>query len=109
MAQKNLTVPALSGSAEAYTAANAGGDSYPLPKAILVKLKNSGGVGRTVTLVAQKACNHGVLHDAAVVVGAGATIDAQINDVDRFRDTNGRLQMTYDSEVGLSSQAYAIN
>lgn len=108
MAAKALTTPGIAGSAEAYTAASAGGDSFPLPMPILVKLKNSGGAGRTVTFVGQTPCNQGVLHNAAIAVGAGATIDVAIRDLNRFRDVNGLVQMTYDSEVGLSMQAYAI-
>jgi hypothetical protein len=108
MSQKSLTVPGLIGLPESFTAASAGGDSYPLPMPILLKVKNSGGVARAVTLVAQNQCSQGVLHSATIAIGIGATVDIEVVDINRFRDVNGKLQLTYDSEVGLSTQAYAV-
>ncbi len=107
MSQLNLSNPALSGTAEAYAAANAGGDSFPMPGRLIVKIKNASGAGRTVTFAGQKPCSQGALHNAAVSVPAGSTVDVTLADANRFADSGGRVQMTYDSEVGLSFLAYA--
>jgi hypothetical protein len=108
MAAQALSNPTLAGTAQAMVAASAGGDSFPLPVPLIIRVTNGGGVGRNVTIVAQKACNQGVLHSPpAIAVAAGTTVEIRVQDVDRFRDVNGRIQLTYDSEVGLTLAAYA--
>lgn len=107
MASLNLANPSASGSAEAYNAANAGGDSFPIPAPILIKMKNAnGGAARNVTLVAQKPCSQGVLHNVVITIPAASVRDVRVTDIERFATASRRIQMTYDSEADLSFQAF---
>jgi hypothetical protein len=111
MASLNLSAPPSAGGAEpALTAAGAGGDSFPLNGPIVIEASANGAGARTITLVAQNACNQGVLHNKAYVVPNDATrhwIYIPASQVDRFRDVNGRVQLTYDSNAGLTIGAHA--
>lgn len=107
MAQLNLSQPGIAGAAEAFSAANAGGDSFPLPGPIVLKIKNASGANRTITVVAQNPCDQGVLHDRVYgPIATGTTFDAQIPGGKRFQDANGRVQLTYDNNAGVSVLAY---
>ncbi len=107
MAALNLTTPTLAGANEAYTAAAAGGDSFPMPGTIIVKIKNTSGAARNVTLVAQKNCNQGFSHNNVVgPIPTAETWNVRVPDTSRFADANGRIQLTYDSSVGVSVLAY---
>ncbi|HEY8410197.1 MAG TPA: hypothetical protein VIK76_02300 [Pyrinomonadaceae bacterium] len=108
MASLNLSIPGPAGTAEAYSAAGAGGDSFPLPRDLILKIKNASGANRTVTVVAQNPCNQGVLHDRVIgPIATGTTIDVPVpGGSDRFRDAGGRVQLTYDNNAGLSVLAY---
>lgn len=107
MSVLNLVTPAAAGTAEALSAVSAGGDSFPIPAPLIIRAKNTDVAARTITLVGQKPCNQGFTHSATIVVAAGGGIvNARVNDVDRFRDANGRIQMTYDAATGLSVAAF---
>jgi hypothetical protein len=107
MASLDLVTPAAAGTADALTAVTAGGDSFPIPRPIMLRLKNTDVAARTVTLVGQKPCNQGFTHSATINVPAGGGIvNARITDTERFRDANGRIQLTYDAATGLSVAAF---
>jgi hypothetical protein len=108
MAALTLSNPTGAGTVEAYQNANAGGDSFPIPGPLVIKMKNASGANRTVTLVGQKQCNQGFTHSVAIgPIATGTTVDVAVNDRDRFADVNGKIQMTYDNEAGLSFAAYS--
>jgi hypothetical protein len=109
MALIQLVSPAATGQAEpAMTAANAGGDSFPMPGPLLVRIKNAGAAARTITFVGQNKCNQGSLHNLVVVVANDSVIvNVPITDVIRFADVNGQLQLTYDAVTGVTVAAYA--
>ena len=107
MASLNLTRPPAAGQAQAFTAAAAGGDSFPLPAPIVVKVNNTSGATRTVTVVAQRPCNQGFTHNATVSCPTGVITEFPVSDVMRFQDGNARVQLTYDSATGVSVAAYA--
>lgn len=108
MAALALANPTLGGTTEAFAAADAAGDSFPMPTPLLVRARNNGVAARTITFVAQRACNQGVLHNAQVTIpNDNVPVDIRISDMGRFQDGNGRLQMTYDAAAGLSLAAYA--
>lgn len=108
MASLNLTKPTTGGTLESLAAAGAAGDSFPLAGAIIVRAKNASGASRTITIVAQTACNHGVLHNGSVVIADGETREFSITDVGRFADSNGRVQLTYNANAGLTLAAYPM-
>jgi len=110
MASLSLMVPPAAGGAQpALTAAGAAGDSFPLPGAITIETSNNGAAARTITLVAQNACNQGFLHNKTYLVPNDSTrhwIDVPASQVERFRDVNGRIQLTYDVNTGLTIGAH---
>jgi hypothetical protein len=105
MAALNLTALTSAGASEALAAAAAGGDSFPLNQPINLAFKNAGAGPRTITVVAQNPCNHGVLHNRVYTVpNDGITYRAVLTGTDlaRFADAAGRVQLTYDAVAGLS-------
>lgn len=102
MAAKTLSDFGPGGSVEGFTAASAGGDTFPLPTKIQLRFKNAAGAGRTVTLVGQRPCNHGVVHNQPVAVADATTKVVIVEDVNRFRDEAGLIHLTYDNEAGLT-------
>lgn len=111
MASLPLTNPSQAGTLEAFSAASAGGDSFPFPKTIIIRIKNAAGAGRTITIVAQGVCSYGVAgspaHDAVIVTANATTTEVTVPDSPRYRDANGRIQLTYSSEVGVSVSAHS--
>lgn len=111
MASLNLSAPPSAGGAEpALVAAGVAGDSFPLNGPIVIQTSNNGAAARTITFVAQNACNQGVLHNKTYLVPNDASrnwIYVPANEVPRFRDANGRIQLTYDSNAGLTIGAHA--
>jgi uncharacterized iron-regulated membrane protein len=108
MAALNLANPSLSGTVETYAAAAAAGDSFPLGGPIVVKAKNASGAARNVTVVAQRPCNQGFTHSpAAINIADGVTKEIKIADVNRFANSSGRVELTYDVHTGLSVLAYS--
>lgn len=106
MAALNLTTPALAGTAEAMAAANAGGDSFPLPGDITIRVTNANaGAARTVTIVGQNPCDQGFVHSQAVAVPAVSTRLISVPGGRRFSDSNGRVQLTYDNAADLTLSA----
>lgn len=93
----------LAGGALTYTSAEAGGDNFDWSKdnrALLVK--NGDASSHDVTLVAQRPCKFGVLHDKVVTVPAGETY--VIDDIDRrFQNPDdGMASVTYDAVTSVS-------
>lgn len=108
MALLNVTVPGKTGVAPPLVATAGGGDSFPiLGTDQKFHFKNTDVAGRTVTLIAQKACPLGVLHNIVLAVPAGT--ERVIDGVDPayYADVNGRVQLTYDAATGLTAGSYA--
>ncbi|MFP4017693.1 MAG: hypothetical protein ACOC5T_01155 [Elusimicrobiota bacterium] len=63
-------------------------------------LKNSDTSSRTATIVAQKECNHGELHDQEVEVPGETTVVVEDIESARFNDENGKVHITYDGDEG---------
>ena len=108
MAQLNLVKPGVTGSAPGLVAVAGGGDSFPIvSRAQKYHFKNTDVGARTVTFVAQKKCNAGVLHNAIVTVPAAS--ERFVDDIDPafFDDGNGRVQLTYDAATGLTAESFA--
>lgn len=87
-------------------AASALGDSFVNDGTVNLIVRNSGGVSRTVTFKGDhRACSMGLTstaHDQSVTIPAGKTLVLGVFDTGRFNDNASLVQMTYDSEVGLS-------
>jgi hypothetical protein len=83
------------------TAATAG-DGFENDGATMFRLVNSG-TEKTVTFHAQANCGQGFTHDLAAVVPA-TTGDVWVGPFPtaRFNDVDGRVQLTYSSETGVT-------
>ena len=107
MASLNLTTPTAAGAAETMAAAGGAGDSFPLIDGITVRITNAHATNpREVTFVAQNPCNQGELHDQVVTVAALTTVAVKVPGGDQFRDSNGRVQITYDTNADVTIAAY---
>lgn len=98
--------PTQAGTAAAYSAASAGGDTMVPSDRTHLHVKNGSGGSITVTVVAKTACNHGVLHNLAVAVPAGEErlIGAIIPS--RFaRPADGLAEITYSDVTTLTVAA----
>ena len=58
-------------------------------------LKNTDSTSHDVTIVAQKKCNHGFLHDQTISVPASSEVVVSNIENGRFNDENGMVHLTY--------------
>lgn len=106
MAQLNITNTGLGGSAVAMVAATAGGDSFTNTGSEHVRVNNGSAAAITVTFKGQKPCDQGVIHDDAVSVAAGATVDFGTFSGGRFNDSSGNVQITYSAVASVTVGVY---
>lgn len=107
----NLTVQkvVLTGITPSYVAAAAGGDEFVNSGRIFIHVKNANvSVARTVTVDSQTPCSQGYDHDAAVEVPASSEKMIGPFPKDRFNDTAGKVQITYDDEADLTIAAIEV-
>lgn len=108
MAALNLTQPGAAGAAPGLVAAAGAGDSFPLvSRGQKFHFKNTDVGARTVTIVAQRKCSLGFLHNLTVTVPAGQERIADGIDPAIYGDGTGRVQLTYDAATGLTLNSYA--
>jgi hypothetical protein len=107
MAALTLVSGTSSGAAAVAASAGVAGDSFPYPSnGITLEIKNAAGTGRTLTIVGQRACNQGVVHDRTVTIGAGLTRHVRIEG-EQFRDSSGLVQLTYDDNTSVTVLAWS--
>jgi hypothetical protein len=108
MATLSVTSMSPSGTVEpALTAAAGGGDQFPNNGKTYLKVTNGGGVPITVTIVAQRACDQGTIHNIANSV-ANATTELMGPFSDRYTDGNGFCQVTYSGVTSVTVGAIAL-
>ncbi|MFW6015305.1 MAG: hypothetical protein ACOCRK_02645 [bacterium] len=66
---------------------------------IILFLKNTDTSTHTATLVAQKECNQGFLHDQEIDVSAEEVRIITDIDSSRFNDENNEVHITYDDDT----------
>lgn len=87
----------------AYVAAAAGGDAFINSGQERLHVKNGGGGAITVTVNAQKNCNHGFAHNAGPTnVAAGAEVTFGRLDTFRFNDGANKAQVRYSAVGGVT-------
>ena len=106
MATINSQPRVIAGFDVVMSAASAGGDSYFNTGNERVIFKNSSGAPIVVTIDTPNPDNFGVINnalDVTVTVPAGAEryVSGPFRQ-DRHNDVNGKVQMTYSTQVGLS-------
>ncbi|MGM0409460.1 MAG: hypothetical protein ACQEQF_01755 [Bacillota bacterium] len=95
MAELDVQNANLDGSELTYTAASAEDTFNNNSNDIELLLKNSDTASHTVTIVAQKDCNHGFLHDEEIEVSADSTFVVRDIERSRFNDDQGQVHITY--------------
>jgi len=87
-------------------AATVSGDAFEnTDERVYFRAINGSGAPIEVTIAAQTVCNHGISHDVVGDVTNGETWDFGPFDKERFNDANGLIQVTYETEVGLTVAA----
>lgn len=91
-----------------FVAAAAGGDTFENKGRTGLFVRNASGSSKTLTIVAQRACNHGFTHNAVIVVANGfAGFVATEIENDRFNSPAGIVSLTY-SAAGLDVAAVRL-
>lgn len=102
MANLNAQKMSLAGLTPTFTAAAAGGDTFTNDGNMYLRVKNAHTAAQTVTVKAQKTCNHGTVHDAVVSVATGGESVIGPFPIDRFNNPNGVITVTYGSVTALT-------
>lgn len=93
----------------ALAAAAAAGDEFANDgKRTFVVVKNINASTRTVTFVTQKTVDGEAIDDKSVAVAQNEEYIVGPFPADIYNDGNGRVQMTYDSETGVSVGAFKL-
>jgi len=101
MAALTAAAVAPAGTAVAYTAAAAGGDTCQTGAGVLLLVKNGDGADHTVTLATPGTVNGLAIADRAVTVAAGAEVAIPVTSV--YRDpATGRAAITYDAVTSVT-------
>ncbi len=97
------------GLSESLAAAAAAGDQFANDGRIFLHVKNSNGASRDVTINSQNNCNQGFDHNITVTVPA-TTGDKMIGPFPpgRFDDGSGFVQVTYESDAGVTIAAIRL-
>jgi hypothetical protein len=93
------------------TAAAGGGDSFIGNAPALVVVNNGGGGGITVTITASGADNFGIVnvaHDVTRTVAAGKMAFIMVNNLPRFKDSNGLVQIAYSGVTTVKTGVFRV-
>lgn len=86
-----------------FNAAASGGDSFLNNGRVVVYFKNADGAAtRTITFDSLVDCNQGFDHDIEVEVPISGEKMVGFFETNRFNDTSGLINMTYDDESDLT-------
>jgi hypothetical protein len=109
MATLTKQVVSLTGIEPSYQAAAAGGDEVVNSGRIFIHVKNANGsTARQVTVDSQAPCSQGYDHDAIVSVPASNEKMIGPFPKDRFNDSGGKIQISYDNEADLTIAAIEV-
>lgn len=99
----------LTGIDPTFSAAEALGDTVEnANERVVIRIQNTSGGARTVTINAQAECDHGFTHDVVVVTANGDDITVGPFDKERFNTASGLLSLTYDDHTGVGIAALNI-
>lgn len=90
-------------------AAAGGGDQFSNDGKTLIWIKNVNASARTLTIVSQATTDGLAVADRTVSIPG--TDDTFIADLDKnvYNDSNGRVQLTYSTEVDLTIGVFQLN
>lgn len=93
------------------TAAAGGGDSFVGNDKALVVVNNGGGGSITVTIVSNGTDPwgyQGTSHDVTRTVAAGKMAFIMVNNLARFKDSNGLVQITYSGVTTVKTGVFRV-
>lgn len=85
-----------------FTAADAAGDQFINTGGTFLFVTNASAAAIDVTIDSIEPCNQGFDHDMTVSVPAGETSQLGPFSYNRFNDSNGHVNVSYSTAVGLS-------
>lgn len=101
--------PTIDGTDPGFVAAAGGGDSFPVDDDTTFRVVNGGGSSINVTLVSQAGAEPGIAPaNKVVAVPAGAQRAIRVKPSGRFRDANGRCQVTYSAVTSVTVAAERV-
>ena len=111
MAASELTVQQVSTDgleAAVAAAANADGNYFTNNGKTFLLVTDTGTTAPTVTISSQVACNQGSTHDLTVSVQSGEARYIGPFPKDRFNDSDGYVQISYDDETDVTVEVFSI-
>jgi hypothetical protein len=102
MATLSVQKLSLSGITLTFSACDAAGDEFENSGEAFIYVKNSDTVDHTVIVNSQQPCSYGFDHDVSVTVPTGGEKLIGTFPKDRFNDSNGKVQISYDAVTGLT-------
>lgn len=109
MATLTVEEVSLSGLDPTFAAADVAGDVFEnSDERVQVRFVNASGVARTITISAQRPCNHGFSHDVVLVTANGDDITVGPFDKERFNDSSSNVSITYDDNTGVTVAAMRL-
>lgn len=109
MAELTVQKVVLEGITPTYVAAAAGGDEFVNSGRVFIHVKNANGASaRQVTVDSQTPCSQGYDHNAVVSVPLSDEKMIGPFPKDRFNDTSGKVQITYDNEADVTIAAIEV-
>lgn len=101
MAELSTQVLGVDGVSVTFSSADAGGDTFRNSGRNILVVKNEDASPKQVTVVAQKECNQGHLHDIVADVGAGEEYYFENLEKVRFNNDNEKVEVSYDDVTSL--------
>lgn len=103
MAVLTVREPNIDGVNPGYVPAAGGGDEFTVDDDTVLSVRNGGGASINVTLVSTAGAEPGIAPANKVdAVPAGEERDIRIKPSSRFRNANGRCQVTYSAVTSVT-------
>ena len=101
MATLNVQRVSLSGLEPSFSNCDSGGDEFVNSGKAFIWIKNNDTSAHTVTIDSQEPCSYGYDHDVSVQVPAGEERLIGPFPKNRFNDSEGKVQISYDGVTNL--------
>jgi len=98
----------IAGLETTFAAASSGGDEFANDERTVFHVKNDDADALEVTISATVNCNHGFTHDVVSSLPAGVDRMFGPFDRERFNDSAGMIQVTYDDETSVTVAAVGL-
>ena len=90
------------------TAATAAGDTVINNGRTYIEIVDGATTAPTVTIASQVDCNQGFTHDLVVAVPSGGTKKIGPFPPNRFNNTSGQIEVTYDDDTSVTIAAFSL-